>query len=320
VSLSADVYAHVDSPCWVCESDDVVPWRPRSLDRALAPDDLRITDDRYGATLSLLRCHQCGFIFAEGEELDELTSLYEQLNDPGYEQSHEPRELQMRWLLEVAREQCPDARSLLDVGAASGLLVAEAARFGFDATGIEPSRALVDAARRVHDVELVHGVLPHADLADRRFDLVFLVDVLEHVADPVALLRSCNERLAPGGTLVLVTPDVGSLAARMLGSRWWHFRLAHVGYFDERTLDRAVRAAGLMPLEQGRARWFFSIDYLASRLERYMPVAGLNRIARSGSPGRWLYDRVTPLNLFDSFLLLAKRDEGDLAEVSDAAR
>jgi 2-polyprenyl-3-methyl-5-hydroxy-6-metoxy-1,4-benzoquinol methylase len=313
VLWQSEVTLHVDSPCWVCDSDDVSPWRSRGLDRALIPHDLRITDDRYGTTLSLLRCRKCGFIFADGDELDRLTSLYEELADPGYDDSHEPRLLQMRWLLDVALQQTPGARTLLDVGAASGLLAAEAAALGLDATGIEPSRALVEAARRVHGVELVHGVLPHPELAERRFDLVCLVDVLEHVADPVALLECCADRLAPGGTLVLVTPDVSSLAARVLGDRWWHFRLAHVGYFDGHTLEHAVRKAGLAVREQQRARWFYSVDYLATRLERYVPVGGLNRVARGGALGRWLYECVAPFNLYDSCLVLATRadDEGD---------
>ena len=63
-----------------------------------------------------------------------------------------------------------------------------------------------------------------------------LVDVIEHVADPLALLRGARDYVAPGGLVLLVTPDVDSVAARLFGKRWWHLRLAHVGYFNRRSL------------------------------------------------------------------------------------
>ena len=105
-------------------------------------------------------------------------------------------------------------------------------------------------------------------------------------------------------------PDCASLAARLLGRRWWHFRLAHVGYFDRRSLTRAAERAGLEPVQWRRARWFFTIGYLASRVETYLPVARLNRFAERFAPLRWVYARVIPVNLFDSWVTLLRRPEG----------
>jgi hypothetical protein len=73
-----------------------VHWKARSIEGRLVPEDFRVTDHRYGVTLSLWKCREYGFIFADGEELSELTSLYERLVDPEYEQSRETRALQMR--------------------------------------------------------------------------------------------------------------------------------------------------------------------------------------------------------------------------------
>jgi Methyltransferase domain len=146
--------------CWICGTPGALHWKARTIQRPLEPADLRITDHRYGATLSLLRCGACGFIFSNDKEVAELGSLYERMSDPGYEESQEGRALQMRWLLSKARKANPLARSLLDVGAGSGLLVAEAKRFGFEAVGIEPSRWLVQTARRLYQVDLIQGFFP----------------------------------------------------------------------------------------------------------------------------------------------------------------
>lgn len=309
LSATADNSYNGFISCWVCGSPRTDHWKATNLPRALIPKDLEVTDYRYGVTLALRRCRECGFIFADDQQLNELTSLYERLSDPEYVNSQETRLFQMRWLVKTAQKVNPKAVSLLDVGAGAGLLVAEAKRLGLNAAGVEPCRAFVDSARTLNSVEILHGVLPHPELTNRRFDLVCLVDVIEHVSDPVTLLRHCTQLLNSGGLLVVVTPDVGSLPAKILGRGWWHFRLAHVGYFDRRSLGKAVEAVGLVTVYQSRAKWFFSIRYLAERLAVYLPIGWMNRIASRVQPLRWCYDRVVPLNLHDSFLMFFQRRE-----------
>ncbi|MGH8487961.1 MAG: HAD-IA family hydrolase [Gammaproteobacteria bacterium] len=296
--------------CWICGSRNVVHWKDRNIERRLEPADFRITDHRYGTTLSLARCRDCGFIFSDDEEVRDLTAFYEALDDPEYEETQDTRLRQMRWLLSSTLALKPGARTLLDVGAGTGLLVAEARRRSLDAVGIEPSRKLVELGRRMNDAPLILGVLPHPELSSRRFDVVLLVDVIEHVSDPVALLRQAAALLSPGGVLVLVTPDAGSIAARLLGRRWWHFRLAHVGYFSARSLERLVENSGLVILERHRAKWFFPVAYLAERLSVYLPLGWLNPRAARSSALRWLYSRVIPLDLHDSYVLYLGTSHG----------
>src|SRR5262249_49226276 len=113
----------------------------------------------------------------------------------GYEESQEGRAQQMRWLLDKARKANPSARSLLDVGAGSGLLVAEAKCFGFNATGVEPSRSLVKLARDLYQVDLLQGVFPHPMLPNHRFDFIFLVDVINMSPRPLSCFSTALQRL-----------------------------------------------------------------------------------------------------------------------------
>jgi hypothetical protein len=116
------------------------------------------------------------------------------------------------------------------------------------------------------------------------------------------MLRLAAAQLAPGGLLVVVTPDVGSVPARVLGERWWHFRLAHVGYFDARSFMRLAEACDLVVRHRSRARWFFRVRYLAERVAEYLPVAWLNRAADRIPALQWLYGRVITVDLRDSFV------------------
>lgn len=213
----------------------------------------------------------------------------------------------MSWPLDLGMKAHPKARTLLDVGAGVGLLVGEARKGGLDAVGSEPSRQLAGDARRLNDAEVVAGTLPHPALASRKFDLVYMVDVVEYLADPVNLLRCCADMLAPDGLRVVVTPDVSSLAARMFGKRRWHFRLAHEGFFDRKSLRVAHRPAELQVIRWLRAKWFFPARYLAQRVAVYLPVAWFNALTERLSPLRWVYNRTVPLNLHDSLVAFSGR-------------
>jgi len=275
--------------------------RGASTATGLVPDDLAITDRRYGTTLGLLEC-RCGFRFADPAELPDLVALYSALDDPAYEEGAAARSAQQRVLLAAIRRVVPGARTLLDVGAASGLLVGEALAAGLDAVGIEPSATLAGGARD-RGLDVRTGVLPHPELSDRRFDIVALVDVVEHVVDPVGLLRAAREHLAEHGVVLVVTPDAASVAARVLGKRWWHLRLAHVGYFTQPTLSDALARAGLIPMKWWRPGWVFELGYLGERVGSYVPPVG-RLVRRAGDSG--LLRRTVPLNPRDSLAVIAR--------------
>lgn len=99
-----------------------------------------------------------------------------------------------------------------------------------------------------------------AALAHRRFDVAFLIEVIEHLPDPVGTLTSLRELLVRGGHLFIVTPNAAGLKSRIEGDRWEQAALpAHILLFDARSLRSALRRAGYEIvarqrwLDQGRA-------------------------------------------------------------------
>src|SRR5947207_11573522 len=87
-----------ENRCPVCEGSNLAAWKKGDLTRDLAPEDLHITDSRYGVTLALFRCSECGFIHARGEDVRRLNALYEQMEDPHYDGTAVGRTLQMEWI------------------------------------------------------------------------------------------------------------------------------------------------------------------------------------------------------------------------------
>jgi 2-polyprenyl-3-methyl-5-hydroxy-6-metoxy-1,4-benzoquinol methylase len=305
--LSREQAQESGAACWLCGSRRArVRFRSTILSPPVAAD-FKVTDAHYGRTGRILRCDACGFLFVDPLPTD-LLRAYADLEDQDYEADADARVRNFAPILDRLRELRPAARSLLDIGAGTGILCEAARGLGFDAVGVEPSRWAVATAKRRRGLDLLEGTFPHPALAQRRFDVVSLVDVIEHVADPVALLRATRGALAEGGLVVVVTPDIGSLAARLLGQRWWHCRLAHVGYFSEETMRAALAQAGLRAERVEYYRWCFPVGYLAERLGEYVPTRWAIRLARRWAWSRRALERQIHVNLRDSKVYYAGRD------------
>lgn len=102
-----------------------------------------------------------------------------------------------------------DGRTALDVGCGAGLLAEPLARLGARVTAIDASAELV-AAASAHasgqGLDIDYRALP-VERLDGTFDLVTAMEVIEHVADPMAFVSALSERLAEGGMLILSTPN-----------------------------------------------------------------------------------------------------------------
>lgn len=102
-----------------------------------------------------------------------------------------------------------DGRSALDVGCGAGLLAEPLARLGAHVTGIDAAPELIEAAR-THAGQsglAIRYVAGEVAALEGTFDLVTALEVVEHVEDPASFIRDLAAKLAPGGLLIMSTPN-----------------------------------------------------------------------------------------------------------------
>lgn len=192
-------------------------------------------------------------------------------------------------------------RALLDIGCYAGFFLDVAAEAGWRTCGVEPNRWAREIARKRHEI---HDSLAGVPVPPGGFGAVTMWDVVEHLADPIGVLRAARNLLAPGGLLVLSTPDAGSLLARLCGRRWYCVRQEHLFYFNAVTMAKALAAAGLRPRPIQRFVRRFEAAYWLDRATRWAGLRSSPYAAPRAGWGRAAF----PLDLGDQMLAIGDGD------------
>ena len=266
-------------------------------------DHIKITDSDYGKIWDLSRCKNCNHVFANPCPSQEfIRSLYGATEDPLYQEEAVGRSKSFERILTTLDKIHPEQGILLDIGAATGILMNISREHGWDAEGIEPSAWAVRIARERYNLTIMEGAFETAHLVGNRYAAVTMVDFIEHISHPLEALSIAQKILSPGGILCLVTPDVNSLAARIMGQRWWHYRPGHLGYFSKRSLDFLLHRTGFRMIKMRKYNWTFSLHYLLSRV----PV--LKFLLKSHVLASFWKKIPIKLVLRDSFEIYASKD------------
>ena len=302
----------ISYPCNLCGADD---WRvrfPSTLPQdgaGLDVDAFRCTSPGYGEHAQIVTCNRCGHVYANPRwSPAELNAAYAAVEDNMYVRERDGRMITFaRHLRHLERHiGAGRGRDLLDVGAYIGVFVEVARDAGWQAVGVEPSTWAAAEARRL-GLDVYTGTQEAPELAGRRFDVVTMWDVIEHVDDPRGELVQAFELLRPGGVLAVHTMDIDSLTARLLGRRWPWLMAMHVHYFSRRTLLQMLEAVGYQVLWSGVQGRYLRLGYVANRVAAWSPWLG--RLVEPAVRGLRLTATPIPINFGDLFTVYARRPD-----------
>ena len=142
-------------------------------------------------------------------------------------------------LAEAAGTARLDGKRVLEIGCGTGYLLSRLKGLGAEVLGIEPGPQ-GQQGPAIYGVPVVRSWFPSEEIRGT-FDLIVLYLVLEHVPDPAALLEAVRPRLAPGGRVAVMVPDVEPYLGEGDASILFH---EHYSYFTAATLAATLRRLG----------------------------------------------------------------------------
>jgi len=248
--------------------------------------------------ISYYRCLTCNFVFSQAERnpnftstIDDYQPSYLQYLDISIEDDRNHAAL-LKW---IKRFHSVEGKQLLDVGAGSGKLVRFLRTNGVDAHGIEPAAPLFAKFLASESWFSQKTIEEFENVSTRgALDIVLACDVIEHVDRPDILLQKASNLLRHGGLLLVSTPDVGSIFARLSGKRWHYYNEYHLSYLTRTSIGQLAKKVGLREVGFARLPRLKSVGYLFQYLMNF--VLGTERI----STPQWLNKIVIPVNLFDT--------------------
>jgi 2-polyprenyl-3-methyl-5-hydroxy-6-metoxy-1,4-benzoquinol methylase len=252
-----------------CGESRVLYDRPYRIDTLSEAGTFAATTDEFQSYGTIVECSGCGLVFTNPRPTkDDLLKGYAEYVDELYNQEGSSRSINAHLSLATIKRYKTGGK-LLEVGTSSGYFL-NAARVDFSVEGLEPSHWAAKHARERYRLDVYAESLESTTRFQAgTFDVVAMIDVIEHVTDPLGFLKRGAELLKPGGVLYLVTPDVGSLSARILRGSWWGLRPAHIYYFDRSTMSAMLDRAGLETKLVKSFGRIFTWGYWASRLRHY---------------------------------------------------
>lgn len=214
------------------------------------------------------------------------------LNEP----YHQVRLMEARRLLYAALGECSSARTVVELGAATGEFSRLLASDGYRMVAVDQEPTVL-ASSQGHVALVCADVARSLPFGNNSVDGVFMGELLEHLFDTRTILAECFRVIKPGGVLVLTTPNLAGLQDRiefLWGRSPRHvnplhrYLHLHIRPFTAKTLFATIRASGFVPIELRSNhivfRWGESFRIRSRLFARVFPSLGGSLIVSAQKP------------------------------------
>ena len=190
-----------------------------------------------------VKCKNCHLIYVNPiENGGDINEAYSQMKSVDAAIVRESRLRATESQVELVKKY-KDGTRLLDIGCGEGFFLFNASRLGYAVKGVEPSQDAAAYARKEFGLDVEAKPFEELRFPEDHFDVVTLWQVLEHMPYPLIVLKEIHRILKPGGMLVITTPDIEKIPARILKTRWWCITRLHINQFTTKTLTNILKNA-----------------------------------------------------------------------------
>jgi len=195
----------------------------------------------------LLKCATCGLVRSSPVlSGNALETLYRK-STLTYEDEIQPlTKSYLNAILPVCKK-LPKNAAILEIGCGNGFVLDALIDYGYkNVYGIEPSSDAVSKASKRMKKRIATDMLKPGLFPDTKFDLIFFLQVFDHIPDPKKFLKMCIAMLKPGGYVLSFNHNVESFSARLLGERSPIFDIEHTFLYSPATMTKIFNQAGFL--------------------------------------------------------------------------
>jgi 2-polyprenyl-3-methyl-5-hydroxy-6-metoxy-1,4-benzoquinol methylase len=228
--------------CPACGSTRIILWYS-------APDRFLLQEKHY----HLHYCTVCSLVWLGNppppeEILEHYGDQYHSIVSEGKEGGKE--DVSSKWRPAIREiEKYKSGGAILDMGCSSGNFLRSLSKDRWKPHGIEINPATAERARKDAGAEVFTGDVLDAAFPHESFDAITAFDVLEHMYQPVEVLKKVKTWLKPDGIIFLQVPNILSWEARWFGSYWFGLDVPrHLFHFSPRSLVTIGRTLGFEDL------------------------------------------------------------------------
>jgi len=198
-----------------------------------------------------------------------------QSTDVEYFKAYEDLSIKHFKILDLKRilEELPmnKVKSGLDIGCANAYLVEYLLSKKVDAYGIElfPEVA-AEAQKKFKDKRIYVGDFEKYQFK-RKFDVLIMFDLIEHIVDPQGVFEKAKKILNPGGFVLILTPDINAFNRKILKRHWTAYYVEHVHCFSKQSMEYLAEKTGLKLFHYQRFHKTVNLHYFIRHLFHKFP-------------------------------------------------
>jgi 2-polyprenyl-3-methyl-5-hydroxy-6-metoxy-1,4-benzoquinol methylase len=134
---------------------------------------------------------------------------------------------------------------VLEIGCGNGFLLKTLEERHYNCYGIEPSPYSYNHAKNILKLNVSNNFLPDSNFYNEKFDLVIMIDVIEHIYDANNFMKDIIKVLNPNGYVFIGTGNIKSLNAKIARSNWGYFKSwEHVSFFSPHSIHSLLESNG----------------------------------------------------------------------------
>lgn len=217
----------------------------------------------------IVKCRSCGLVRSDPiAPPDDLKLLYRHSSFDYQEETNHLRQTYGTYLQRLESLGVTKG-SLLEIGCGNGFFLEEALNQGYPCVyGVEPSQDAIKHASPLIRQNIYGGIMERDLYEAESFDVICLFQVIDHLIDPLSVLKDCFHLLKKNGFLLAINHNIQASSAIILGESSPIIDVEHTYLFAPKTMRLLCEKSGFQVREQGKVINAYSLYYLV----RLLPI------------------------------------------------